>query len=81
MNALNTVELMNTLGQQAKAASALMAKAGAATKVSALRGLAALLRANVDTLQAENAKDLERARANGLAEPMVDQLKLTPQVI
>ncbi len=81
MNALNTVELMNTLGQQAKAASALMAKAGAATKVSALRGLAALLRANVDTLQAENAKDLERARANGLAEPMVDRLKLTPKVI
>ncbi len=81
MNALNTVELMNTLGQQAKAASALMAKAGAATKVAALRGLAALLRANVDTLQAENAKDLERARAHGLAEPMVDRLKLTPKAI
>lgn len=81
MNALNTVELMNTLGQQAKAASALMAKAGAATKVAALRGLAALLRANVAQLQTENAKDLERARANGLAEPMVDRLKLTPKVI
>lgn len=81
MNALNTVELMNTLGQQAKAASALMAKAHAATKASALRGLAALLRANVETLQTENAKDLERARANGLAEPMVDRLKLTPKVL
>ena len=81
MNALNTVELMNTLGQQAKAASALMAKAHAATKVSALRGLAALLRANTNALQAENAKDLERARAHGLAEPMVDRLKLTPTVI
>ena len=81
MNALNTVELMNTLGQQAKAASALMAKASVATKVAALRGLAALLRANVAQLQTENAKDLERARANGLAEPMVDRLKLTPKVI
>ncbi|WP_101047022.1 glutamate-5-semialdehyde dehydrogenase [Macromonas nakdongensis] len=81
MNALNTVELMHTLGQQAKAASALMAKAGAATKVKALRGLAALLRANVDALQLENAKDLERARAAGLAEPMVDRLKLTPKVL
>ncbi|NIC41319.1 glutamate-5-semialdehyde dehydrogenase [Aquabacterium sp. A08] len=81
MNALNTVELMHTLGQQAKAASALMAKAGAATKVKALRGLAALLRANVDELQVENAKDLERARAAGLAEPMVDRLKLTPKVL
>jgi glutamate-5-semialdehyde dehydrogenase len=81
MNALNTVELMNTLGQQAKAASALMAKAHASTKASALRGLAALLRANANALQTENAKDLERARAHGLAEPMVDRLKLTPTVI
>jgi glutamate-5-semialdehyde dehydrogenase len=81
MNALNTVELMHTLGQQAKAASALMAKAGAATKVKALRGLAALLRANVDALQMENAKDLERARAAGLAVPMVDRRKLTPKLL
>jgi glutamate-5-semialdehyde dehydrogenase len=81
MNATNTTELMNTLGLQAKAASALMAKASAATKLKALRGLAALLRANVDALQLENAKDLERARATGLAEPMVDRLKLTPKVI
>ena len=81
MNATNTTELMHTLGQQAKAASALMAKASAATKQRALRGLAALLRANVDALQLDNNKDLERARAAGLAEPMVDRLKLTPKVI
>ncbi|QHE88472.1 glutamate-5-semialdehyde dehydrogenase [Hydrogenophaga sp. BPS33] len=81
MNATNTTELMNTLGLQAKAASALMAKANAATKLAALRGLAALLRENVQALQVENAKDLERARANGLSEPMVDRLKLTPKVI
>jgi len=37
MNAVNTAELMNTLGQQAKAASALMAKASAARKAAALR--------------------------------------------
>ena len=72
---------MNTLGAQAKAASALMARASAATKRHALTSLAALLRANVDGLQVENAKDLERARAAGLAEPMVDRLKLTPPVI
>jgi glutamate-5-semialdehyde dehydrogenase len=78
MNANATPELMNTLGQQAKAASALMAKAPAAVKLRALRGLAALLRAQVEPLQVENAKDLARARAAGLAEPMVDRLKLTP---
>ena len=81
MHTTDTTELMNVLGHQAKAASALMAKATAATKRSALRGLAALLRANVDSLQLENAKDLGRARAAGLAEPMVDRLKLTPKVI
>ena len=81
MNANATPELMNTLGQQAKAASALMAKAPAAVKLRALRGLAALLRAHIEPLQDENAKDLARARAAGLAEPMVDRLKLTPKVI
>ena len=81
MNATSTSELMNTLGSQAKAASALMAKAGAATKIKALRELARLLRENVAPLQVENAKDLERARAAGLAEPMVDRLKLTPKVL
>ena len=81
MNAETTAELMNRLGQQAKAASALMAKASAARKVAALRALAALLRANIEPLQLDNAKDLERARAAGLSEPMVDRLKLTPKVI
>ena len=81
MNASNTTELMNTLGVQAKQASALMAKASAAVKQHALRSLASLLRANVAELQIENAKDLERARSAGLAEPMVDRLRLTPKVL
>ena len=81
MNALNTTEHMQALGLQAKQASALMAKASTAVKNHALRRLASLLRANVDALQADNVKDLERAHAAGLAEPMVDRLKLTPKVI
>ncbi len=81
MNALNTNEHMQALGLQAKKASALMAKASAAVKNHALRRLADLLRENVDALQIDNAKDLERARAAGLAEPMVDRLKLTPKVL
>ena len=81
MNALNTTEHMQALGLQAKQASAQMAKASAAVKNHALRRLAALLRENVDALQVDNAKDLERARAAGLAEPMVDRLQLTPKVL
>ena len=81
MNALNTVEYMHHLGVQAKAASALMASASAATKNKALKALARLLRAHVEPLQIDNAKDLERAVANGLAAPMVDRLRLTPKVL
>jgi glutamate-5-semialdehyde dehydrogenase len=81
MNALNITDYTQTLGSQAKAASALMAKAPAAIKNDALRRLAALLRVNVDALQTDNAKDIARAVAAGLAAPMVDRLKLTPKVI
>ncbi len=81
MNATSVPELMQRLGQQARTASAAMAQASAARKNAALRGLAALLRAHVQPLQAANALDVERARAAGLSDPMVDRLKLTPQVI
>jgi glutamate-5-semialdehyde dehydrogenase len=81
MNALNVSEYMQTLGLQARQASAAMARADSATKNHALRGLAALLRSNVQALQAENLKDVERAAAAGLAAPMVDRLKLTPKII
>jgi len=81
MDTLNTSEHVQALGLQAKTASSLMAKASAAVKNHALRRLAALLRENVDALQVDNAKDLARARAAGLAEPMVDRLKLNPKVL
>ena len=77
----STSELMQTLGLQAKQASALVAKASSATKNKALLALARLLREHVEPLQVDNAKDLARARAAGLAEPMVDRLKLTPKVL
>ena len=77
----DVVGLMQTLGAQAKAASARMARASTADKNKALLALAALLRQNMDALQTANTHDLERARAGGLAEPLVDRLKLTPPII
>ena len=77
----NVVELLQTLGRQAKMASAGVSVASAATKKIALLRLAALLRANVAALQADNAKDIARAIKAGLSEPMVDRLKLTPKVL
>jgi len=81
MNALNIAETMQTLGLQAKVASAQMARANAAVKNKALLALARLLREQVEPLQVDNAKDLERAVANGLSAPMVDRLRLTPKVL
>jgi glutamate-5-semialdehyde dehydrogenase len=81
MNATNTSEYTLALGERAKAASTLMARAPAAVKNSALKKLAALLRENTQALQVDNAKDLQRAVANGLSAPMVDRLKLTPKVL
>ena len=72
---------MQTLGQQAKVASALMAKASTATKNKALKRLAALLRQSTAALQIDNAKDLSRAESAGLSAPMVDRLRLTPKVL
>jgi len=81
MNAENTAELMQTMGAQARAASARMAGASAAAKAQCLRELARLLRQNIQALQTDNALDLSRAQAAGLAAPMVDRLRLTPEVI
>ena len=81
MNALNPAEYTQTLGLQARAASALMAKSPTAAKNATLLTLASLLRANVESLQIENSKDLTRANSAGMAEPLVDRLKLTSKII
>ena len=81
MNAPNVLETMQLLGLQARQASRAMARAGTAARNQALRDLARLLRANVQALQAPNERDLARAREAGLAEPLVDRLKLTPKII
>ena len=61
MTDLNTAEHVQALGQQAKKASALMAKASAAVKNQALRRLAALLRENTEALQLDNHFDCGRS--------------------
>lgn len=81
MNTINVTEIMQTLGAKAKRASALMAIASVRQKADALRTLAQLLREHTQPLQAENEKDLARAAQNGLSEPMIDRLKLKPQVL
>ena len=81
MNAFNIAEHMQTMGLQAKTASAQVARAPAAIKNRALLTLARLLRGSLPVLTAANQRDLERAAQAGLDGPLLDRLKLTPKAI
>ena len=70
---------MAQVGVAARAAATVMAAAPTAAKDAALRALATRLRANVETLQAANAKDLQRG--SGLSAPLQDRLKLDAAII
>ena len=72
---------MAHVGVAARAAATAMAAASTAAKNDALRALAGRLRRQEAALQQANALDLDAARANGLAGPLLDRLKLTPQII
>ena len=69
------------MGVAARAAATAMARASTAAKNAALLALARRLREGVAELQQANHHDLAAARDAGLAEPMVDRLKLTEKVI
>jgi glutamate-5-semialdehyde dehydrogenase len=72
---------MAQLGAAARAAATALAAASTASKNHALLALARGLREAGPALQAANSQDLQAARAAGLAEPLVDRLKLTPAVL
>ncbi|MEK7948194.1 glutamate-5-semialdehyde dehydrogenase [Pigmentiphaga sp. YJ18] len=74
-------QTMRRIGASARAASRLVARADDRAKAAALRAMAAGLRDRKDWLQAENAKDLEAARANGLDAALVDRLTLSDKAL
>jgi len=72
---------MALLGAAARAAAATMAAAPTAGRNAALRALARRLRSDVPALLEANARDISAAEKAGLDAPMVDRLKLTPEII
>jgi glutamate-5-semialdehyde dehydrogenase len=72
---------MAHVGATARAAAATLAAASTAAKNRALLALAAQLRGAGAALQRANSQDLDAARGAGLAEPLVDRLKLTPAIV
>jgi glutamate-5-semialdehyde dehydrogenase len=81
MNPTDIPAYMAHVGVAARTAATAMAAASTAAKNRALLSLAARLRAQTAELVAANRQDIDAAMANGLAEPMVDRLKLTEKVL
>ena len=74
---MNVAEYMQTLGQQARAASRAMARASTNDKNRALLAIADEITRQRDVLRAANAEDMERGRTNGLDAALLDRLELT----
>ncbi|MGA0990287.1 MAG: glutamate-5-semialdehyde dehydrogenase [Burkholderiaceae bacterium] len=81
MNSEDIDALVGRLGAAARAASAALAKASAAQRRDALRGLAAQLQQQRQALQQANQQDLEAAQAAGLQGPMLDRLRLDDKTL
>ncbi|WP_042887184.1 glutamate-5-semialdehyde dehydrogenase [Cupriavidus necator] len=81
MNELDLNQYMDRVGRQARAASRAMARASTADKNRALLTIAAAIRRDADKLKAVNARDVERARANGQDAAFVDRLTLSDKAI
>ncbi len=69
---------MQQLGQQARVASADIAKADSGAKNKALLAIADVIEQRRESLMAANQKDLDRGRDNGLDAALLDRLELTP---
>ena len=74
-------ETMNEVGRRARAASRAMARADTAVKNQALTLIAAAIRRDAALLKDANRRDLDAARAAGLAPAMLDRLTLSDQAI
>ena len=72
-----TAEMM-AIGAAAREASRALREAGDAVKTRALREAAKAIRAHAPEILAANAKDIEAAKASGLAAPLQERLVLNP---
>ena len=77
----NVKEYMQGVGKAARAASRFMALADTATKNRALAEIAAALQHQTALLLDANAKDVAKARSDGLDNASVDRLTLTEKTI
>lgn len=77
----NIKQYMAEVGQQARAASRVMAQAGTRAKNAALENIATAIMTGSAKLIAENARDVAAAKASGLDAASIDRLTLTEKTI
>ncbi|MGQ0651847.1 MAG: glutamate-5-semialdehyde dehydrogenase [Betaproteobacteria bacterium] len=78
---VNLAAAMRELGQAARGAARLVARADTAAKNRALAAMATELRAGERALLAANQSDVEQARKDGCDAAIIDRLTLTPERI
>ena len=76
--AKNLAGYMLDVGQKAREASLVLARADSDAKACALTSIAAEIRAGASDLQQQNALDMEAGRQSQLTEALIDRLELTP---
>ncbi|CAN5347612.1 glutamate-5-semialdehyde dehydrogenase [soil metagenome] len=70
--------LMADMGRRARASGDAVRLAGSETRSASLTAIASALRAHAEAILSANAKDIARARANGMTEALIDRLALSP---
>jgi len=75
---LDIKQYMTQLGEQARAASRVLARAPTRQKNAALQAIAEAVAEHRDQILAENRKDLEASQAKGLDAALLDRLELNP---
>lgn len=78
---MNLKAVAQAYASKAKEASRQLVKFDAAARSRAIVSIAEALESRVEEIVRENAKDLERGRADGLSSAMLDRLKLDPKRI
>nr|HQV23377.1 aldehyde dehydrogenase family protein [Agitococcus sp.] len=75
---MNIQDYMQQLGQDARSASRVIARASTREKNAALQAIYQSLQANQEKVLAANAQDMAKGCANGLDTALLDRLELTP---
>lgn len=81
MTSMDIKEMIRQMGRSARTAARQLATLSGEKKVAALQRMADAILAGQEHLRAENEKDLEQARKEGLAAPLIARLTLSEKKI